>query len=97
MCTIQVEAQRTPQDRTLPEQKDPTRGQSHLGGRYEATLRVDRTTGRLLARQDRMKLSGGLFMPTHGMAKPDGTVPVTADATTTVEEVKEPLSSPQRQ
>jgi hypothetical protein len=97
VCTIQVEAQRTAQDRTLAEQRDLVRGRSPLEGRYEATLRVDRTTGRLLARQDRINLSGGLFMPTHGMAKSDGTVPITADATTTVEEVNEPLSSPQRQ
>ncbi len=88
VCTIEAQAARTPQDK-LPE--GPARRWmmgSKLGGTYRATLKVDRATGALLSRQAVMNLTGSIFMPGNRSAGPEGDVPVTTVATTTVEIVK---------
>ena len=85
VCTIEAQATRTPQDK-LPE--GPARRWmmgSKLGGTYRATLKVDRTTGGLLSREAVMNLTGSLYMPGNRSAAPEGDVPVTTVATTTVE------------
>lgn len=85
VCTIQAQAQRTPEDKPLSSRYPMG---SKLSGTYRATLKVDRATGRLLSREAVMNLAGGLFMPGHPSAGPEGTVPVTTVATTTVKMVE---------
>jgi len=88
VCTIQARARRNPEDK-LP--SGPARRYamtSKLGGTYQATLKVDRATGSLLSRESVMTLTGDIVRPGSQSANPEGDVPVTIEATTTVETVK---------
>ena len=88
VCTIQAQAQRNPDDK-LPKGPGGRRAVgSKLGGIYQATLKVDRATGSLLSRESVMNLTGDIFMPGSRSANPEGSVPVTMEATTTVEIVE---------
>ena len=88
VCTIQAQAQRTPEDKLSSGPARRYAMMSKLGGTYQATLKVDRATGSLFSRESVMTLTGNIFRPGSQSANPEGDVPVTIEATTTVETVK---------
>jgi hypothetical protein len=90
-CTIQVEAQRSREDKTLMPPPVPSEHRTSLAGTYKAVLKIDRATGVLLSKEASADLTGRTstyIPPMPGMPeikmKPK-LVLIQTTATTTVE------------
>ena len=93
-CTVQVEAQRTMEDKTLLPPPIPEEHRTRLAGTYKAVMKIDRATGVLLSKEASADLTGRTstyIPPLPGMPKittPAKIVPLALTATTTVEPVR---------
>ena len=85
VCTIQIEARRNASD--MPIGMSPDEGSMHFKfeGAYQATIKVDQTTGLVLGREAVMDLRGTVPMPSERRAKFGNAVPVKSRVTITVE------------
>ena len=88
VCTIQVEARRNASDMPIGMSPDVGLMRFKFEGAYQATIKVDQTTGLVLGREAVMDLRGKVPMPPEQRAKFGNAVPVQSKATVTVEVVR---------
>ncbi len=86
-CIIQVEARRTMDHQCYGAPAVPEKHRTRLAGTYQATLKIDRTTGTLLSGEAVMDLKGqtSTYMP--GLPTEGTILQIAAKSTTTVETV----------
>jgi len=85
VCTIQVEARRNASDMPIGMSPDVGLMRFKFEGAYQATIKVDQTTGLVLGREAVMDLRGKVPMPPEQRAKFGNDVPVKSRVTITVE------------
>jgi len=84
VCTIQVAGQRSLDEEPLVEGTGQTKMTTKLGGSSEATLRIERKTGWLLAREFKAHLQGEIQMATTGEQSQGISMPVSVEVTITL-------------
>lgn len=87
-CTIAARGQRALDEEPFVQEIGQTRVRNKLGGSSEVMVTVDRTTGRLLNKEQTTHLSGQIETSTPGSQRPDTTMEVSVEVTTTVKSVQ---------
>ncbi len=88
VCTIQADARRSMDDQPIGASQIPEAQRIKLAGTYQATIKVDPATGILLSKEAVMELKGAVPRPSARTGTLGESVPVTSQATVTVEPVR---------
>ncbi len=88
VCTLQAEARRSMDDQPIGPPLVRDAPPVKLAGTYQATIKVDPSTGSLLSKEAVMELEGTAPMPNGRTRTFGGPVPITTKATVTVEPVQ---------